>query len=213
MAASPDDSSPVLSPAYDPPVLDPVAPPSPESPVGPELRRSTRVSIPPPYLTDYHCYFALATLYEPHTYHEAHTDPLWQQAMNEELDTLHKNHTWDMVDLPSGQSVVGCRWVYKIKTNANGFVERYKARLVAKGFTQEYGIDYEETFAPVAHLTSVRCLIAVAAVRCWPFYQMDVKNAFLNGDLQEEVYMQPPPSYPYSVNQVCRLRHALYGLK
>ena len=75
-AASPDDSSPVLSPAYDPLVLDPVAPPSPESPVGPELRRSTRVSIPPPYLTDYHCFFALATLYEPQTYCEAHTDPL-----------------------------------------------------------------------------------------------------------------------------------------
>ena len=77
-AASPDDSSPVLSPAYDPPVLDPVAPLSPESPVGPEFRRSTRVSIPPPYLIDYHCSFTLATLYEPHTYREAHTDPLWQ---------------------------------------------------------------------------------------------------------------------------------------
>ena len=101
-AASLDDSSPILSPAYDPPVLDPVAPPSPESLVGPELRRSTRVSIPPPYLTDYHCSFALATLYEPHTYREAHTDPLWQQAMNEELDALHKNNTWDMVDLLPG---------------------------------------------------------------------------------------------------------------
>ena len=99
-ATSPDDSSPVLSPAYDLPVLDPVAPPSPESHVGLKLRRSTRVSIPPPYLTDYHCSFALATLYEPHTYREAHTDPLWQQAMNEELDALHKNNTWDMVNLP-----------------------------------------------------------------------------------------------------------------
>ena len=85
--ASPDDSSPVLSPAYDPPVLDPVAPPSPKSPVGPGLRRSTRVSIPPPYLTDYHCSFAFATLYEPHIYREAHTDPLWQQAMNDERRT------------------------------------------------------------------------------------------------------------------------------
>ena len=118
--------------------------------------------------------------------------------MNEELDALYKNNTWDMVDLPPGQSVVGCRWVYKIKTKADGFVERYKARLVAKGFTQEYGIDYEETFAPVARLTSVRCLIAVAAVRRWPLYQMDVKNAFLNGDLHEKVYMQPPPGYPHS---------------
>ena len=112
-----------------------MARPSPEPSVGLELRRSTQVSIPPPYLTDYHCSFALATLYEPHTYREAHTDPLWQQAMNEELDALHKNNTWDMVDLPPGQSVVGCRWVYKIKTKADGSVERYKARLVAKGFT------------------------------------------------------------------------------
>ena len=133
--ASPDDSSLVLSPAYDLPVLDPVAPPSPESLVGPELRRSTRVSIPPPYLTNYHCSFALATFYEPHTYREAYTDPLWQQAMNEELDALHKNNTWDMVDLPPSQSIVGYRWVYKIKTKADGSVERYKARLVAKGFT------------------------------------------------------------------------------
>ena len=99
-AASPDDSSPILSPAYDSPVLDPVAPPSLKSPVGPELRRSTWVSIPLPCLTDYHYSFALATLYEPHTYREAHTDHLWQQAMNEELDALHKNNTWDMVDLP-----------------------------------------------------------------------------------------------------------------
>ena len=118
-----------------------------------------------------------------------------------------------MVDLPLGQSIVGCRWVYKIKPKADGFVEWYKARLVANGFTQEYGIDYEETFDPVAHLTSVRYLIVMAAVRHWPFYQMDVKNTFFNGDLHEEVYMQPPPSYPYSGSQVCRLRCALYGLK
>ena len=82
-----------------------------------------------------------------------------------------------------------------------------------RGFTQEYGIDYEETFAPVARLTSVRSLLAVAAVRHWPLFQMNVKNAFLNGDLLEEVYMQPPSGYPDSQNQVCRFRRALYGLK
>ena len=118
-----------------------------------------------------------------------------------------------MVDLPHGQAVVGCRWVYKIKTKVNAFVEWYKACLVAKGFTQEYGIDFEETFAPVASLTYVRCIIVVAAIRCWPFYQMDVKNAFLNRDLQEEVYMQPPPGYTYLGHQVCRLHRALYGFK
>ena len=96
--------------------------------------------------------------------------------MNEELDALHKNNTWDMVDFPPGQSAVGYRWVYKIKTKADGSVELYKTRLVAKGFTQEYSIDYEETFAPVTRLTSVRCLIVVAAVHRWPLYQMDVKK-------------------------------------
>ena len=112
--------------------------------------------------------------------------------------------------MPPSQSVVGCRWVYKIKTKADGSVERYKARLVAKGFTQEYGIDYEEIFAPVARLTSVRCLIAMATIRRWPLYQMDVKIAFLNGVLHEEVYMQPPLGYPHSGSQVFHLRRALY---
>ena len=87
--------------------------------------------------------------------------------MADELDALHKTHTWDMITLPSGKSAVGCKWVYKIKTQADGFVERYKSRLVARRFTQEYGIDYKETFAPVARLTSVRSLLAVAAVRQW----------------------------------------------
>ena len=99
-AVSPNESSPILSPAHDPPVLDPVAPPPPEPPVGPNLHRSTSVSVPPPYLTNYHYSFTLATLYEPHTYRKANNDPLWQQAMSEELDVLHKNHTWDMVNLP-----------------------------------------------------------------------------------------------------------------
>ena len=118
-----------------------------------------------------------------------------------------------MVDLPHGQAVVGCRWVYKIKTKVNAFFEWYKACLVAKGFTQECGIDFEETFDLVASLTYVRCIIVVAAIRCWPFYQMDVKNAFLNRDLQEEVYMQPLLNYPHSGSQVCCLRRALYDLK
>jgi hypothetical protein len=118
-----------------------------------------------------------------------------------------------LVDLPPGKFAVGCKWVYKIKTRADGLVERYKAHLVAKGFAQEYGIDYEETFAPVARLTSVRSLLAVAAVRHWQLFQMDVKNAFLNGDLTEEVYMHLPPGYHHPPHKVCRLRQALYGLK
>uniref|UniRef100_A0A2N9GH63 Integrase catalytic domain-containing protein n=1 Tax=Fagus sylvatica TaxID=28930 RepID=A0A2N9GH63_FAGSY len=128
----------------------------------------------------------------------------------------HRTGTWDLIDLPAGKSVIGCKWVYKIKTRSDGTIDRYKACLVAKEFTQEYGIDYEETFAPVACLSSIRTLIAVSASRHWPLFQMDVKNAFLNGELTEEVYMQLPPGFsqpPGFSHKVCRLRRALYGLK
>ena len=155
------------------------------------LRRSSRVTSFPSHLRDFHCYTTLATLHEPHSYREASSNPLWQAAMIEELDALSRNRTWDLVDLPPDKSVVGCKWVFKIKTRSDGSIERYKARLVAKGFTQEYGIDYEETFTLVACLSSVRTLLAIAASRQWKLFQMDVKNAFLNGDLSEEVYMQP----------------------
>ena len=125
--------------------------------------------------------------------------------MKKELDALSKNHTWDLVTLPPGKSVVGCKWIYKIKTRSDGSIEGYKARLIAKGFTQEYGIDYEETFAPVARISSVRVLLAVAAARKWDLFHMDVKNAFLNGNLSEEVYMQPPPGLSIESNKVCHL--------
>ena len=87
--------------------------------------------------------------------------------MKEELDALHKTRTWDMVDLPSGKSAIGCKWVYKIKTRSDGTVDRYKGRLVAKGFTQDYEIDYEETFSPMARLSSIRTLIAISATGKW----------------------------------------------
>ena len=116
---------------------------------------SPRVCQPPSYLRDYYCYSNIIYLHKPSSYKESSTNPLWQQAMNEEMQALIKTQTWDMVDLPIGKTVVGCKWVYKIKTHTDGLVERYKARLVAKGFAQEYGIDYEEAFASVAHLTSI----------------------------------------------------------
>ena len=109
--------------------------------------------------------------------------------------------------------MVGCKWIYKIKTRSDGSIERYKARLVAKGFTQEYGVDYEETFAPVARISYVRALLVVAAASKWDLFQMDVKNAFLNGNLSEKVYMQPPLGLSVESNKVCHLRRALYGLK
>ena len=109
--------------------------------------------------------------------------------------------------------MVGCKWIYKIKTRSDGSIERYKARLVAKGFTQEYGIDYEEIFALVARISSVYTLLAVVAASKWDIFQMDVKNAFHNGNLSEEVYMQPPPGLSIESNKVCHLRRAFYGLK
>jgi hypothetical protein len=185
-----------------PPTNSPASPQEPALPVDHvtdqtsllPLRRFDRVRAPPAHLRDYFCFSAVLSLHESHTYREACTNPLWQQTMTEELQALEKTHTWDLVDLPHGKSVIGCKWVYKTKTKSNSSIERYKTRLIAKGYAQEYGIDYEETFAPVARITSVRSLFAIAAVHQWSLFQMDVKNAFLNGDLTEEVYMQAPPS-------------------
>lgn len=122
---------------------------------------------------------SIHSLSEPNSYKEAVLDSHWQQAMDEELSALHKTGPWDLVSLPPDKGAVGCKWVYKMKTKSDGSIERYKARLVAKGFSQEYGIDYEETFAPVAKMTTVRALIAVAAVRQWGLSQMDVKKCLL----------------------------------
>lgn len=134
--------------------------------------------------------------------------------MNNELAALQQNNTWYLTDLPRGKNAIGCRWVYKIKNNVDGSIQRHKARLVAKGYTQQEGMDFLDTFSPVAKLTTVRLLLALAATQQWDLQQLDVDNAFLHGDLDEEVYMQLPPGLvPHSANQVCRLTKSLYGLK
>jgi len=133
--------------------------------------------------------------------------------MAKEIAALERTGTWDLVLMLPQVTPITCKWVYKIKTRSDGSLERYKARLVDRGFQQEHGRDYDETFAPVAHMTTVRTLLAVASVRQWSISQLDVKNAFLNGELREEVYMQPPPGYSVPDGMVCHLRRSLYGLK
>ncbi|KAH9681835.1 retrovirus-related pol polyprotein from transposon RE1 [Citrus sinensis] len=131
-----------------------------------------------------------------------------------ELQALENNGTWTVVSLPPGKRAIGCKWVYRIKYNADGTIERYKARLVILGNKQVEGIDYTETFAPVAKLVTVRTFLAVAAARNWELHQMDVHNAFLHGELNEEVYMRLPPGFTSNESgMVCRLRKSLYGLK
>uniref|UniRef100_A0A2N9GK30 Integrase catalytic domain-containing protein n=1 Tax=Fagus sylvatica TaxID=28930 RepID=A0A2N9GK30_FAGSY len=202
----------------------PMPPPSPTSTPGnvspppltsptPQLslRRSSRIIRPPDRLS---LFSALDPLSIPRSYKQATESAKWIQAMKDEMDALEANETWDIVPLPTSQPVVGSKWVYSVKLKSDGSLDRYKARLVAQGFSQEYGIDYDETFAPVAKMTTVRTLIAISAIRDWDIFQMDVKNAFLNGDLSETVYMRPPPgSSIASPHMVCKLRKALYGLK
>ncbi|XP_040374694.1 uncharacterized protein LOC112199378 [Rosa chinensis] len=151
---------------------------------------------------------------EPNSFAEAIKNPQWQEAMTSEIQALEANNTWSLTPLPPGKEPIGCKWVYKIKYNSDGTIERYKARLVAKGYTQVEGVDYCETFSPTAKLTTFRCLLAIAASRNWSLHQMDVQNAFLHGDLHEEVYMLPPPGFSrQGENLVCRLNKSLYGLK
>ncbi|RVW91047.1 Retrovirus-related Pol polyprotein from transposon TNT 1-94 [Vitis vinifera] len=158
---------------------------------------------------------AISSVSLPKSTHEALSHPGWRQAMVDEMAALHSNGTWDLVVLPSGKSTVGCRWVYAVKVGPDGQVDRLKARLVAKGYTQVYGSDYGDTFSPVAKIASVRLLLSMAAMCSWSLYQLDIKNAFLHGDLAEEVYMEQPPGFVAQGESglVCRLRRSLYGLK
>ena len=138
----------------------------------------------------------------------------WGQSMKEEIRALENNVTWTLEPLPRGKRALGSRWVYSLKFLSNGEVERLKSRLVVLGNHQLAGIDYTETFAPVAKMTIVRTFLAIAASKNWELHQMDVHNTFLHGDLDEEVYMKLPPGFESpDPTLVCPLRKSLYGLK
>ncbi|XP_075486450.1 uncharacterized protein LOC142526062 [Primulina tabacum] len=137
----------------------------------------------------------LSSTIVPRYVQEALVMPEWRNAVLEEMKALKMNNTWNLVELPQGKTTVGCKWVFTVKYRAYGWIERYKARLVARGFTQTYGIDYTETFAPVAKINTFRILLSLAANLDWPLHQLDIKNAFMNGDLEEEVFMSQPPGF------------------
>jgi hypothetical protein len=152
---------------------------------------------------------------EPTCFEQAVGNPKWDNAMDEEMAALDANASWELVVLLEDKKTIGCKWVYKVKHNADGSMSKYKARLVAKGYAQTYGIDYEETYNPVAKMTTIRAIIIMAVAKGWSLHQMDVKNVFLHRDLQEEVYIKQPSGYVDQThpNLVCRLKKALYGLK
>lgn len=155
------------------------------------------------------------TVSEPEDYEEAKKDQRWIAAMKEELSMIEKNKTWILVERPQDRKVTGVKWVYRTKLFADGSVNKHKARLVVKGYAQVFGVDYSDTFAPVARLDTIRLLLAVAAQMNQRVYQLDVKSAFLNGVSQEEIYVEQPDGFEKKreEDKVFLLKKALYGLK
>ena len=139
----------------------------------------------------------------------------WEAAMQKEMDSIYSNDVWDLVELPEHRKPVGNKWVFKKKIKTDGSIERYKARLVAQGFSQKQGLDYDETFSPVIRFESFRSLVAVAVQRGLKLHQLDITAAFLNGHLEEEVFMRQPEGFVVEGKEhmVCRLKQSLYGLK
>jgi len=157
----------------------------------------------------------LASDTEPSTFAEAQQHECWRLAMLDEMTTIEANGTWELADPPHHSHPIGLKWVYKAKKDAARIISKYKARLVANGYLQRQGMYFDEVFAPVARLESVHLLLAHAANEGWPVHHMDVKSAFLNGELQEEVYVEQPPGFVLKEHEgkVLRLVKALYGLR
>jgi hypothetical protein len=175
------------------------------------VRRSHHLCRPPD------CYspsaFTVTSLSESASYRDAILHLEWQHVMAKEIAGLEQTGTWDLVSYPPRARPITCKWVYKVKTHSDGSLERYKTRLIAHDFQQEQGCNYDETFALVAHITTIHTLLTVASFQEWSISQLDVKNVFLNGELREDVYMPPSPRYSVPEGMVCHLRRSLYGLK
>ncbi|KAK8628300.1 hypothetical protein V6N13_064009 [Hibiscus sabdariffa] len=178
------------------------------------LRRSTRERHEPErygFLVTTHGDVILVDQDEPKTYQEAMSSPnseKWLEAMRSEMDSMSENQVWTLVEPPDEIKPIGCKWVFKKKTDMDGNVQTYKGRLVAKGFRQIHGVDYDETFSPVAMFKSIQILLAIAAFHDYEIWQMDVKTAFLNGKLEEDVYMTQPKGFvtPENAGKVCKLQ-------
>ncbi|KXJ71076.1 hypothetical protein RP20_CCG021563 [Aedes albopictus] len=185
--------------------------------------RCCRVRKPPVWQKDYNMDFAGFALSAigfvedlPDTLEEMRRRddwPEWQIAVQDEMDSLTRNGTWTLTQLPAGRKPISCKWVFKVKPGAKGEPNRLKARLVARGFTQRYGYDYTETYAPVARLNTLRAVLAVANQQQLLVHQMDVRTAFLNGKLDEEIFMVQPEGFQQGRDLVCRLNRSIYGLK
>ena len=158
-----------------------------------------------------------ATVFEPSTFEEAMASDnaeQWRHAMDEEMASLRANQTWTLEEVPPGVDPIPVKWVYKLKMDANGTVQRFKARLVAKGYKQREGIDFDEVFAPVSKYATLRTLLAIAAAEDMELHQLDIKTAFLNGEIEEDIFLQQPPGFKEGPgNHACHLRRALYGLR
>jgi hypothetical protein len=173
-------------------------------------RQAVRESKPPERFCSYIAMVSSIQEFEPSTFEEASSRQVWRDAMMEEYNSIMKNDVWEVVPRPEGKSVVTSRWLYKLKHVVDGSIEKYKARFVARGFSQVEGVDYDKTFALVARYTSTRAVISIAAEMGWKIHQMDVKTAFLNGLIEEEVYIEKPLGFEVHGREshVCRLKQA-----
>ncbi|KAL0392792.1 UNVERIFIED_CONTAM: Retrovirus-related Pol polyprotein from transposon RE1 [Sesamum radiatum] len=197
-----DSSSASPTRPHSPPTLcPPLEPHLSPTPTTQPIRRCTRQISKPHWLADCECNCTSCS-------------SSWVEAMAKELDALEANDTWELTNLPPDKKAIGSKWVFKLKMNPNGSVERYKARLVVKGYNQVEGVDYFDNSSPIAKTVTIQVFLAIATINSWPLFQLGVNNAFLHGYLEEDVYMSPLEGYTKAMHgQVCKLKRSLYGLK